>query len=127
MQLPADLTCVRPCRRWAAEAAAGHGATPHEQQLVALLTSELLTNAVKYGPREAIDIDAGCDAGLFRVAVTDGGSAMPVVVVDPPADAAGGRGMHLVAKLSAAWGVDRRAHGKTVWFALAVGDEVCAG
>jgi anti-sigma regulatory factor (Ser/Thr protein kinase) len=86
----------------------------------ALLTSELVTNAVVHA------------ATPVRVAVVHVGRGVAVLVTDhspdhlapqPPSDSrAGGRGIDLVRRLADRWGVchdDEDEHdGKTVWFAL---------
>jgi anti-sigma regulatory factor (Ser/Thr protein kinase) len=103
------------------DVAAGHGASSAAQQVIALLTSELVTNAVKYGPGDAdVEVDVSRGDGTVRIAVTDDGEELPAVL-DPPPTAAGGRGMRLVGMLADDWGVAPRAGGgKTVWFEVRV-------
>ena len=118
MLYPAELESVRPAREWAARVVGDRGGSPAAQRLVTLLASELVTNAVKYGPRDAsIAIDARCSGGTVRISVTDHGSELPVVL-DPPPQQPGGRGMRLVDTLATAWGVTalQSGDGKTVWF-----------
>ena len=123
VHLQADLNSVRPCRRRAAEFAAGLGASGRTEQVVELLTSELVTNAVKYGaPDLGIDLELRHVDGSVRVEVTDRGDRLPTVLRDVPSSGPGGRGMHLVEKLSDAWGVVPHPDGgKTVWFAVLLG------
>ena len=122
MHLRADPAAVRPCRRWAAQFATRHGASARTEEVVALLTSELVSNAVKYGPATGtIDLDADYADGAVRISVSDD-EQRPPMVLDPPPTAPGGRGMRLVEVLSHAWGVVQHpGDGKTVWFEVKVG------
>jgi anti-sigma regulatory factor (Ser/Thr protein kinase) len=86
-----------------------------------LLVSELVTNALSHAGttvKVAINVDT-----RLTVCVTD---ERPDVLPAPRGDMVGpeaeeGRGLTLVALLSADWGVRRRPDSKTVWFALPVG------
>jgi anti-sigma regulatory factor (Ser/Thr protein kinase) len=90
---------------------------PVDADTAALLTSELVTNAVKHATGQAITLGIRCTRDRLRVDVHDR-SADPPVLTDAPADAAAGRGLMLVASLSAAWGSYRTPMGKVVYFAL---------
>jgi len=57
---------------------------------------------------------SGGPPGL-QVEVADDGLGQPVLL-DRDLLTPGGQGLHLVEALSARWGVDRHALGKTVWF-----------
>jgi len=74
----------------------------------ALLTSELVTNAIMH--------EAG-SRGQLRIEVHDTSPALPVPE-EVPADAETGRGLMLVAALSAQWGYCRTLEGKAVYFTL---------
>lgn len=84
--------------------------------LAALLTSEIVTNAVLHGEAPIL-LDAQISDGRLRVAVHDaaGGSPLPT---DASSDAISGRGLDIVASLAHAWGVEQSSagFGKTVWF-----------
>ena len=83
---------------------------------VALLVSEMVTNAVRYATAPvALEIEA--DGTSVLVAVADGSPVPPVV---RPADdqTEGGRGMLLVELLSREHGVRLEGLGKTVWAVL---------
>lgn len=82
-------------------------------QTVALLVSELATNAVVHGAT-AFEVHAVVD-GSVRVEVTDDGPGWPRVVHAPP-DAGGGRGLRIVDELATRWGAERLDHGKRIWF-----------
>jgi len=81
-----------------------------------LLVSELVTNAVKYGPEETIRLIVEQADGRTRFTVHDlGGGPLPAMrAEDDPAP--GGHGLRLVDSLADRWGVER---GSTrVWFEL---------
>lgn len=81
-----------------------------------LLVSELVTNSVLHGgPPVVVAVD--CDGEALQVRVRDGSPTLPERR-DAGQDAEGGRGLELVANLSAAWGVDPEDGGKHVWFVL---------
>ena len=84
-----------------------------EVRLTELLTSELVTNAVRHAATE-IMLRVEVDAKTVRVEVTDTGKAMPTVTETPDV---GGYGLRIVDQLAARWGVDPVPNdGKTVWF-----------
>jgi anti-sigma regulatory factor (Ser/Thr protein kinase) len=89
---------------------------PERLDTILLLTSELVTNAVRHGSGPVTLHLSGGVHGL-QVEVDDDGAGQPVLL-DPDALTTGGRGLHLVDALSTRWGVDRHALGKTVWFRL---------
>jgi anti-sigma regulatory factor (Ser/Thr protein kinase) len=81
-----------------------------------LLVSELVTNSVLHGgPPVVVAVD--CDGEALQVRVRDGSPTLPEPR-DAGQDAESGRGLELVANLSAAWGVDPEDGGKHVWFVL---------
>jgi anti-sigma regulatory factor (Ser/Thr protein kinase) len=82
-----------------------------------LLVSELVTNSVLHGgPPVVVAVD--CDEATLQVRVRDGSADLLA-----PRDAAqsdeSGRGLALVAEMSADWGVDTEKDGKHVWFVIA--------
>ena len=85
-------------------------------EVALLLTSELVTNAVRHGAGP-VTVDLASDGAAVRIGVHDLGATLPVAR-HPDADSLGGRGLLLVEGLAAGWGVDREARGKTVWFTL---------
>ena len=83
---------------------------------VALLVSELVTNAVLHGGGD-VEVAVRLLPDSIRFEVMDSNSELPVdsgEVVDP--DAESGRGLTLVSALSSAWGAERMEQGKSVWF-----------
>ena len=91
---------------------------PVDAYVAALLTSELVTNAVRNEANPTVMLDVTCSTGRLRVDVHDTSRTWPVLV-DAPADAEAGRGLMLVATLSATWGIYRTPAGKAVYFTLA--------
>jgi len=91
---------------------------PVDQDIAVLLTSELVTNAIGHEVGETIVLAITCSFGQLRVDVHDTSHTWPVLV-DAPVDAEAGRGLMLVATLSATWGIYRTPAGKAVYFTLA--------
>jgi anti-sigma regulatory factor (Ser/Thr protein kinase) len=93
---------------------------PVDQDAALLLTSELVTNAVRHEPGQAVMLVISCSRGRLRVDVHDTARTWPAVA-DVPADAESGRGLLLVETLSDEWGFYRTAAGKAVYFTLVFG------
>ena len=91
---------------------------PVDPEVAVLLTSELVTNAIRHEPGETVLLTITCVCGQLRVDVRDTSCSVPV-----PADAEAGRGLMLVASLSADWGYHRTPAGKAVYFPLAFPDD----
>lgn len=84
----------------------------------ALLVSELVTNAIRYGGSRAV-LEAAAPGGMLRVAVRDDNPDLPVVGHSPDLTAESGRGLLLVSTLADDWGVESiEGGGKAVWFEL---------
>jgi serine/threonine-protein kinase RsbW len=118
LTLPRTVDAPRRARAHVREYGLGLG--PERLEDATLLISELVTNAVKYGPEDGeirliIGID---DAGTTRFTVHDPGAG-PLPEMKPaesPAHQGGGHGLRLVDTVSDRWGVER---GSTrVWFEL---------
>jgi anti-sigma regulatory factor (Ser/Thr protein kinase) len=84
----------------------------------ALLTSEVVTNAVMH-VGGAIAVRVTCRPRGLRVEVGDHGPPLFVPGAPTPASTSG-RGLQLVDALASEWGTSRDATGKVVWFELAV-------
>lgn len=84
-----------------------------------LLVSEVFTNAVKYGARDAmvrLSLDVG--DGRARVEVGDRGQGfLADAVTMPNEDAESGRGLAFLDALAHRWGVERNGE-NCVWFEL---------
>ena len=90
---------------------------PVDLDVAVLLTSELVTNAIRHEVTGIIMLAITCSCGQLRVDVHDTSRALPMLV-DAPVDAETGRGLMLVTTLSAEWGFFRTPAGKAVYFTL---------
>ena len=85
---------------------------------VPLLTSELVTNAVRHA---ASDVEISIDLGPDRVRVeVQDLSERPPVKGDLAAARDGGWGLHIVERLATRWGLEPHEGGKTVWYEVAL-------
>jgi anti-sigma regulatory factor (Ser/Thr protein kinase) len=84
--------------------------------LVLLLASELITNAVRHGTGP-LGVHVTQDDRTIRVEVDDQSPEWPVVR-EIDRDALDGRGLVLVNGLASHWGVRAEPAGKTVWFTV---------
>ena len=91
---------------------------PVDQDIAILLASELVTNAIGHEAGRTIVLAITDSFGQLRVDVHDTSRTLPVLA-DALVDAEAGRGLMLVATLSATWGVYRTPAGKAVYFTLA--------
>ena len=91
---------------------------PVDPDVAILLTSELVTNAIRHEVTGIVMLAITCPAGQLRVDVHDTSRALPMLI-DAPIDAETGRGLMLVTTLSAEWGFYRTPAGKAVYFTLA--------
>jgi len=91
---------------------------PVDPYVAALLTSELVTNAIRHETGETITLAIDCSRAQLRVDVHDTSRSVPEVT-GAPADAETGRGLTLVATLADEWGFYLTRWGKAVNFTLA--------
>ncbi|WP_462188385.1 MULTISPECIES: ATP-binding protein [unclassified Frankia] len=115
--LPLSPIAPRQARVRLAAGLAGTGFAAELAEIVVLLASELVTNAVVHGRGEPVLEIRTTDHQMW-VGVQDPDSRLPQVQqVDT--DSLGGRGMHLVAELAETWGADViPGDGKVVWFRM---------
>jgi anti-sigma regulatory factor (Ser/Thr protein kinase) len=99
---------------------------PVEEDLAVLLTSELVTNAIKHEVTGIVTLAITCSCGQLRVDVHDTSRFWPMLI-DAPLDAETGRGLMLVSTLSAEWGFYRTPAGKAVYFTIAFQPDVAEG
>ena len=91
---------------------------PVDLTIAVLLTSELVTNAIKHEAGETVMLAITSACGQLRVDVHDTSCFLPVPVHGPP-DTETGRGLILVASLATQWGFYPTPVGKAVYFTLA--------
>jgi anti-sigma regulatory factor (Ser/Thr protein kinase) len=89
----------------------------------AIITSELVTNAVQHACRDAtetigVTLARAEDPDAVIVAVSDPSPHAPVMHIAPPGSERG-RGLQIVQSLSAHWGWRTEPHGKAVFAILA--------
>lgn len=83
-------------------------------ELILVLTSELVTNAVRHGAGP-VGVHLTWEDRGVRIEVEDRSPKWPLLqAVD--VDAVSGRGLLLVEALAGGWGVERTENGKSVWF-----------
>ena len=117
--LQARPVAVADARRYVRDRLEGLLA-PDRLSDVQLLTSELVTNAVRHAglkEEDAVNLEIDVDTDTVHVAVVDGGAGFDFSkIFDEPQDPRGGWGLILVGKLSDRWGIDGSPH--TVWFEI---------
>ncbi|MEU9671649.1 ATP-binding protein [Streptomyces bobili] len=92
---------------------------------LALVATELVTNAVRHGAvptRVSLSLTDGSHGGRVRLEVEDGGAGFAsdkVRPADADSSACGGRGLHIVAALACDWGNAKAAGRHVVWAELA--------
>jgi len=88
---------------------------------VALLTSELASNAVVHA-KTPFTVTATVDREIIRVAVSDeGGRQRPAIPVRD-STTEGGWGLSMVATAANRWGIDDAGERMTVWFEIDIND-----
>ena len=113
LSLPAQAGAQRIARHWVMRVVAAAGIGGELNQLVEVLTAELVSEAVKSStPDDDVDVRLRIDGDGVRVAVTGPGPALLT--------ASGATSLALVEVLSSAWGTTRGRGGeRTVWFDVA--------
>jgi anti-sigma regulatory factor (Ser/Thr protein kinase) len=118
ISLSAGPTAPAKARRHVRAAIYAWG-VPVEETIAVLLTSELVTNAIRHEAGETVMLAITSADGQFRVDVHDTSCFLPVPVRGP-ADTETGRGLILVAALATQWGFYPTPAGKAVYFTLAL-------
>ena len=118
LALPTTTLAARLARRHLATIGASWPAGLLDVAL--LLTSELVTNALRYGNGGGICLTVRRTPDALRVEVQDANPAAPQLSRQPDATVERGRGLHLIDSLATRWGHAPSADqtGKTVWFEL---------
>jgi anti-sigma regulatory factor (Ser/Thr protein kinase) len=109
-RFPARSTSVQRARQAVVESLP-HALRPHIGDDLRLLTSELVTNAIRHGTcpedENRIELVLWPADGHYWLAVSDPGTGKPVVG-HPTPDSEGGRGLLLVDHLATTWTVRPR-------------------
>ena len=115
--IDAELSSVAPARRWAREKFEAAGLDEDVRDLLVLLVSEVVTNAVAHAaPPLLLRIDVTPET--TRAEVQDRDRQLPILKDPEPFDT-GGRGIRFVNDLSTRWGTEppQGPDGlKTGWF-----------
>lgn len=116
MRFTADTTHVPRSRRWVVGCAQRAGASAETLRVIALLTTEAVTNAIRHGPADGeVEVSFTRRRDALRVTVRDQSPAAPVIRGAGPGSP-DGRGVMLIDHLSTRWGVDHGPGTKAVWF-----------
>lgn len=113
IELPAEAQSVALARQFVRDALrrpCWAGLT----EVVTLLTSELVTNAIRHA-HSPCTVQLTATDGTVRVEVLDD-SPMPVSLRHVEPEAESGRGIELVDVLAGTWGMAPKPPGKAVWF-----------
>lgn len=132
---------IGPARRWVDDVLESCDVAPSVRRVAMLLTSELLTNAVRHGVGP-VEAELEIANRSVRVGVRDGSTELPRLRTPDPGET-GGRGVQFLERCASRWGVEvhdaaadggrparpsrngvraRHDTGKTVWFELDVDD-----
>ncbi|MER7056791.1 ATP-binding protein [Streptomyces sp. NPDC000351] len=119
---PAEVRLLRQ----ATSAQLGQWGVPHAVDEAELVVTELATNVIKHvGEGTSATLVLEWHGERLRVEVHDSSHSMPSLSAAGCDDECG-RGLHLLAAVTANWGTARRAAGKSVWCEIALGPEqVC--
>jgi anti-sigma regulatory factor (Ser/Thr protein kinase) len=91
---------------------------------VALLVTELVTNAVLHGGARTdrpIKLEFRRESGQIRVEVIDPGAEFQSPSSPPNGDSSGGWGLFFVDKIAQRWGIRPAPSGTCVWFEMPAG------
>lgn len=112
VELPPEPSSATQARRLAREQLASI-CSPDALDIVALLVTELVTNAILHA-RTPLHLHIETRPGHVRLCVEDTSDRQPQLR-SYDADAVTGRGLALVETLASSWGVDSTPSGKVVW------------
>ena len=115
LRLLAEAGAISAARHWIVDQAQAGGASDQAVQNLALVTSELVTNAVKYGPPGgSVIVEVDHDGRAIALTVSDESHDSPVLQ-PAAADRVGGHGVRIVQELTDDWTVDlHTGDGKSV-------------
>ncbi len=114
---PNEITAPAKARRLVGDALVQWGYDHELSSQIALVVSELTTNAVRHA-RSPFSVLVRSDQQVIRITVRDASAVMPQLRQVGPEEGHG-RGLQVVDALAGAWGVEVTAGGKAVWAQLA--------
>jgi hypothetical protein len=91
---------------------------PVDPDIAVLLTSDMVTDVVRNGEGDTITLAIRCSRGHLRIDIHEASRPLPMAVDEPADTKTAGRGLVLVAALSAEWGSFRTPAGMAVYFTL---------
>lgn len=113
--MPVSSQAPRMARRAVASILVGWGFADQDWlEDATVLTSELVTNAVRYGSG-SVELRVQAHADRVIVSAADGSSVIPR---RRDADDGGGRGLAVIEEFADRWGVEDHEGGKRVWVEL---------
>jgi anti-sigma regulatory factor (Ser/Thr protein kinase) len=104
---------------WADEGWASDGFDDERAGDLALVYTELITNAVRHsgvGPEGTVEVRLTLGAGGISGSVTDGGRGFPAGTAADHPRVDGGLGLFIVERLVRCWGVEHERRRTKVWF-----------
>jgi anti-sigma regulatory factor (Ser/Thr protein kinase) len=123
VEIPVEAEAVAMARDVVTRVVTGATAAEHRMDDLRLLTSEIVTNALRHGglrSRDTISVAVDVSPRKVRVEVADRGPGFdPEALVEPSPEKVGGWGLALVKQLADAWGVIRNEP-NFVWFELSL-------
>lgn len=120
LRMPSHHGAVWVARHWVCDRAEDRGVPVELLPDIALLTSELVGNALVHGTGGEVEVRFSLGDLQVTIEVSDSSPGRPEVRDTGPATP-GGHGLRLVEMLAATWGyhVHPGGNGKTVWFSIA--------
>jgi signal transduction histidine kinase len=91
--------------------------SPDVLEVMTLLTSELVANAVRHADARFVEVTCGVESRHVRVEVADAGDGSGLKPVPREPDYTGGWGLYMVEELASRWGV-AGGRGTRVWFEI---------
>jgi anti-sigma regulatory factor (Ser/Thr protein kinase) len=113
---PRVTTAVADARDWLTAFLYEHSMHDGVVEDAVLVTSELVTNALRHGLGDVV-VQSVAEDGDVHLAVTDSSGDMPVLLAPDP-ERVGGVGLRIVDELASRWGTSPFPGGKTVWAVL---------
>lgn len=94
---------------------------PEVAETLALVFSELMTNAIRHSgvpENDPLDVAVEIADSRIRGSVSDRGSGFEPIAVQARPGPEGGYGLRIVDRIAGTWGVERDGARTTVWFEL---------